>query len=623
MSARALLCLSLLGATGGLAASNVLLGVDYSEWLNVDAMQISTDSSGALYIASGQGGWASTVTKLSADGKTIAWQRPLGFLAVAMAVDPNGGVYVIPMSMPGDTSIYVAKLRADGTGVAWQAPVGFISALAIGGQLPPVVGADSQGRAIVAGSDGEASGAAVVRLNASGTAVEYTAHITGTPTVITVDATGAAFVAGYQVVPNFAIGYLARVAPDGTAGFYTTLPHQNYVPSAVGLAANGDAVVFEGGALQRVDSTGVITLSTTVPSGSSFTLDAAGNAYIAGYTNQHFQVNNSIGTCGWDTESKGATSEFLTVLAPDGSVLQTTYMPGGQYQSSRLPIATGPNSTVFVVAEAGTSFVPTQAGPFPAGSSGSTFLLRLSPNTNAPILPLTCMVNGASLATGAIAPGEIVALYGAGLGPQQGVQLQATPQSPFPTQAAGVEVTFDGNPAPLLWVQDTQINVVVPWSLTPGQNTRVCASYNNVKTNCLTWPVVQVAPAVFTVDGTNAAAMNQDGSVNSAANPAPVGSIVTVWATGLGPIAPPQADGTLVQSPLPRNVLAVGVQAWWCFPFSCSGFPTYEVTYAGPAPNLVAGVSQINFRAVSFPGLISVMLPSTQSPDFGIFVASH
>jgi hypothetical protein len=62
-----------------------------------------------------------------------------------------------------------------------------------------------------------------------------------------------------------------------------------------------------------------------------------------------------------------------------------------------------------------------------------------------------------------------------------------------------VEVTFDGTPAPLLWVQDMQINVVAPWSLTPGQTTQVCVTYSGAKTNCLTWPVVETAPAVFTV----------------------------------------------------------------------------------------------------------------------------
>lgn len=614
-----------MSATGASAASNFLLGVDYSEWLNLNAVQITPDSTGALYIASAPaGGWANTVTKVSANGKTMAWQYQLGFWAVAMAVDPNGGVYVIPMSMPGDTSIYVAKLNANGTGLAWKAPAGFIAPSAIGGQLPPVVAADSQGRVYVAGSNDAANDETdIVQLNSSGNAIDYTAQVAGTPTAIIVDSTGAAFVAGYTVAQNVALGFLARLAPDGSVGFNLTLPHQNLNPTAIALDATGEAVVFEPGAFQRVDSTGAITQSVTVPGGLNSALDAAGNVYVAGFTISGLAVRNSIATCASDAISLHETSEFLTVFAPDGSVLQTTYMPGGQFAAVQPLIVTGPNSTVFVVAASSSSYAPTQIGPFPAGSVASTFLLRLSPNPNGQVLPLTCMVNGASLANGAIAPGEIVTLFGAGLGPQQGVQTEATAESPFPTRAAGVEVTFDGKPAPLLWVQDTQINAVAPWSLTPGQNTQVCASYNNVNANCLTWPVVQSAPAVFTVDGTHAAAVNQDGSMNSANNPAPVGSIVTVWATGLGPIAPSQADGSLVQLPLPQNVLAVGVQGAWCFPFSCGSFPTYRVTYAGPAPYLVAGVSQINFQVVSFGGAIALFLPSTESADFWIYVGNQ
>ena len=225
--------------------------------------------------------------------------------------------------------------------------------------------------------------------------------------------------------------------------------------------------------------------------------------------------------------------------------------------------------------------------------------------------------------TGPIAPGEIVTLFGNGLGPEQGIQTQATLQNPYPNRAAGVEVTFDGRPAPLLWVQDAQINAVAPWSLTPGQNTQVCVSYNNVKPNCLAWPVVETAPGVFTVDGVHAAAVNQDGTVNAAANPAPVGSVVSVFATGLGAITPAQADGTLVVPPLPANVvLPVGVQAPTpifepCHqPYQTCPAPYiyFDVTYAGPAPYVVAGVSQIDFRADYAPvgyqsGAISVTLP--------------
>src|ERR1039457_3132609 len=139
--------------------------------------------------------------------------------------------------------------------------------------------------------------------------------------------------------------------------------------------------------------------------------------------------------------------------------------------------------------------------------------MRLSPDSNVRTYQRACLVNGASFGAEAVAPGEIVTLFGNGLGPQQGIQTSATLHSPFPAQIANVKVTFDGTPAPLLWVQDAQINAVVPWSLTPGQTTHVCVSYNAVETNCLAWPVAQTAEGLFMVDGTYAAALNEDGTI--------------------------------------------------------------------------------------------------------------
>jgi hypothetical protein len=210
-------------------------------------------------------------------------------------------------------------------------------------------------------------------------------------------------------------------------------------------------------------------------------------------------------------------------------------------------------------------------------------------------------------------------------------------QSPFPTEAGNVEVTFDATPAPLLWVQDSQINAVVPWEVA-GPTTQVCVVYNNVQTNCLTWPVVEASPGVFTVDGLHAAALNQDGTINSATNPAPLNSIVAVFATGLGPISPTQADGSLVALPLPVNILPLTVQAANpssslsppcgmeilppCPPFS------FEPAYSEPAPFLIAGASQINFTAgdaVTGAPRLTVQTSSgpVSSTSFQIYLANQ
>jgi uncharacterized protein (TIGR03437 family) len=222
-------------------------------------------------------------------------------------------------------------------------------------------------------------------------------------------------------------------------------------------------------------------------------------------------------------------------------------------------------------------------------------LTKLSTATPALPIPLACVGNAASSNAGDIAPGEIVSLFGQGIGPAQGVQPDVSPRGGFPMRLANTLVTFDGTPAPLIYVQDGQINAIAPWRLTAGRTTNICVSYNGAAASCIQRAVVAAAPGVFTTDGTHAAALNQDGTVNSPSNPAKAGSIVSIFATGLGPLTPAPSDGAILDAPLPANVLPVmAATIIGGIAFSLVGVP---VQYAGPAPLEVAGVSQINFTA--------------------------
>jgi uncharacterized protein (TIGR03437 family) len=113
----------------------------------------------------------------------------------------------------------------------------------------------------------------------------------------------------------------------------------------------------------------------------------------------------------------------------------------------------------------------------------------------------------------------------------------------------GVTVTFNGIPAPILYTSGSETSVQVPDALvffasqatvvvqTPGQTSQ-----------SLTVPVSQSAPGLFTAnaEGTGTlAAMNQDGSVNTATNAAAAGTTVTLYATGQGATSPSGADGTI------------------------------------------------------------------------------
>ena len=143
------------------------------------------------------------------------------------------------------------------------------------------------------------------------------------------------------------------------------------------------------------------------------------------------------------------------------------------------------------------------------------------------------IVNAASFAGGGVSPGEIAALFGERLGPLKGV-VHAT--GSLPEELAGVRVAFDGIPAPLYFVSDRQINLQVPHEISGRDNTRIKVAFAD-SSGEISVPVITSQPGVFTENGGGtgpALILNYDGSRNENANPAPKGSRITLYATGLG-----------------------------------------------------------------------------------------
>jgi uncharacterized protein (TIGR03437 family) len=648
MLGKALLCLALCVGGAAAATPSFPLGLDYSEWIpTLGANALAVDGSGAMYILEGTG----AVTKLSADGNAVVWRSGSAFVATAMAVDPAGDVFVTIGSQL--TPSYVAKVMADGSGLVWKLPIGLAAAST---SIVPLIAADSNGRVYVAAGCSHAWGApeaCVARIKADGTALEYstTAAAPGA-NAMAVSSSGEVYIVGYGVGGDS----VAQLAADGSAGYVANLPQSPDTSPSIAVDPSGNAVVLVSGTLDRVDSTGTVTPWATVATGSGkLAIDSAGNAYVSSTNGELYRATNSVAACGvgssfyfmsfsFGVKTRIDISGLLTVVAPNGKVLQSTYLPGAV--GSAL-LAVGPDAAVHLVAGTTLSVASTRTGPDPTVENGALSLMQLSANANAQPVSLVCIGNAATYNIETVAPGEIVTLFGNGIGPVQGVETSATLDRPYPTQAGGVEVTFDGIPAPLLWVQATQINLAVPWSVA-GPITEVCVTYNKIRTNCLHWATVPAAPTVFTIDGFYAAALNQDGTINSAANPAPPGSIVALFATGLGPITPVLADGALVPLPLPTNTLAVTLQvSQWVVdgcggnlfpfgsspPFSCYLTFSYTPAYAGPAPFLIAGASQINVNASDFanlgtangailviPSVLTGTLQPTTSNKFGIYV---
>jgi uncharacterized protein (TIGR03437 family) len=203
-----------------------------------------------------------------------------------------------------------------------------------------------------------------------------------------------------------------------------------------------------------------------------------------------------------------------------------------------------------------------------------------------PVLNPTAIVNAASYQGGAVAPGELVTIFQADLGPATlvGAQLDSGLVS---SNLSGAQIFFDGKAAPLIYAVAGQISAVVPYEVSGKQQTVIQYSFNSVVSNNATLPVAASAPAIFTQNASGSGpglVLNGGTSLNTAANPAAGGSIVAVLATGGGTIMGGATDGALAPG--------VGTQT---LPVSATiGGVTAPVGYAGPAPGEVNGVMQIN-----------------------------
>jgi uncharacterized protein (TIGR03437 family) len=212
-------------------------------------------------------------------------------------------------------------------------------------------------------------------------------------------------------------------------------------------------------------------------------------------------------------------------------------------------------------------------------------LLRLN---NAPVaLPEAGIVNAASYQSGAVTPGEILALFGTGLGPASLAFGQTSYPSVLDNFAAGMRVFFDGVPAPVVFTFDQQASVVVPYEVTGQASTTMQLEYLGQQSAPLTLAVAGAAPGIFSdnASGTGQGAiLNQDLSLNSASNPAAPGDIVVIYATGQG-----NPQGNYVTGLLPETASPSDPRV----SVTIGGIPA-QVTYAGAAPYEVGGVLQIN-----------------------------
>jgi len=213
----------------------------------------------------------------------------------------------------------------------------------------------------------------------------------------------------------------------------------------------------------------------------------------------------------------------------------------------------------------------------------------------------TIQPNGVVDAAGArsiVAPGSLMSIFGSGLASG----LSISNSVPVSSKLGDVDsVTIGGTSAPLVFVSDSRINAQVPWAVSAGQ-ANVVVNRAGVASAPMAVQVNQFAPALFGFNlGTlQAIATNGDGSIVGPAgaipgitsHPAAAGDTITLFATGLGPVDPPMADGATPADASRRTANPVTVLI---------GTVSGSVDFAGLSPQFL-GVYQLN---VVVPGVVS------------------
>jgi uncharacterized protein (TIGR03437 family) len=642
----------IVAGSGLLAAADPVrsqAAIDWSALVSIPGARIdriATNRAGSIWLAGGLsslaprlgGGaiwFAVFVSRLAPGSSEELWRISLPGGGVALAVDSADNAYIAGVSDQPDSG-FIARINPDGR-IAWTSRVaGRPSSVGVDGAGGVyVAGVAREGFLTTAGAFKPAIGekrcsfrmspsfacddAFVMKVKADGSGVVWATFVGGTypdsAHALAVDESGGVYVAGETTSDDFPTtanalqsrfggaislgpllfgdGFVAKISPDGRLLEYSSYLGGKGVDLAEAIAVDAEGVTVGG-----------VTQSDTFP----VTANAYQKQYGGGQEQPSYRAGDSFLTRfnrSWrqlfSTYVGGSSYENISAITPaqGGEFYAVTNGPVAALLDQRAPGLCEPASGVIAVNAA----TGAPANYFSAFNVPVTSIARgvdrqvyaatvplytqLGPVRNVAridfakttTLAAACIVNAASFGrtfpsgqdSAAVAAGEIISIGGVGFD-------------------AGTRVRFGSEYARLLYAGERQINAVVPMSAKAPAT--VVIERDNESTPPLAIQVRRAVPGIFTSDGQHAAALNQDGTVNSRENPAAGGSIVSLFATG---------------------VLGEHLEAY----FAGKGA---EILYAGPAPGQIAGLTQINTRvpATSIAGEAVFVLAAGDSPLYAL-----
>jgi uncharacterized protein (TIGR03437 family) len=524
---------------------------------------LATDAKGNLYLT----GATSSPTFPTTDGMPAA---PTNLNPL------REGAFISEISAAGDRILYSGVLA--GSAVPCP-PINTMNEATCGDNVAytsgTAIAVDASGNAYVAGNTdttdlptttgalaSQGIGAFVVKINAGGTGIAYLTYVGGgnyfdelasepanVVNALAVDSAGNAYLSGATSDPNF---------PATQGSYQPTL--------AASTAVNAFGIPLTEAFLAKLapDASHMVWATYlgggTSAAAQSIAVDPSGNVWTTGTTTSIAFPN----TNGWSTGG-----DFLVEMNSFGAAL----LYAARYPTQTVAQAVALDPVTGLVHAAGPTGIVSGIAPM------QTPTMR--------VFGLVSMAGGET--SGRVAWGEMVSIFGPHIGPAVAVTGTADSSGALPTTLGGVQISFPGQGnASLLYVSDSQINAILP-----ALNSPAMMQINNGGTTSAAFPVVpeQALPQVFLNANGTAAAVNQDGSLNSPLNPAVAGSPVTIWATGTGYLSVTAGEITTSANNSCNSQCQINVYGEVPGPFTQQA----TVLYAGASPGFASGFTEIVF----------------------------
>ncbi len=593
-------------------------GADLPNELNLPT-SVALDGAGNLYVA-------------DSGNRRIQQLSPFGVIGTVpgagrdLALDAAGNLYIASgiHVLELTSTLSLATVAGDGS-YGFRGDGGPATSARLNGPVAVALGPSGtlyiadQKNLRIRTVDATANIATILGDGAAGTGANQLA----VPAGVAANAAGTIYVADQnndRIQEISAGGEVQTLAGTGSPGFngdgMPGVSTQLFSPGALALAADGTLYFSDAGngLVRRLSTAGTVS-SVAEIFARGVAVDEAGNVYASDSASHnvvridprgHAAILAGTGAPGFSGD--GGVASAAQLNSPGGLALDgqgSLYISDTGNNRIRL---IGPDGNIRTIAGNGAADFSGDGGPArsaslnaPAGlavdaagnvwvaDTGNNRIRKLTPGPVAveDIQPLS-VVNAASMLPGPVAPGEIVAIFGLGIGPVTPAGGTLDASGKVATELAAARVLFNGTPAPLYYAQDSQINAQAPYEISGAATADVEVFYQGESRGKAAIAVAASAPGIFTFSaGTGpAVVLNQDDSLNSPVAPARQASIVTLYATGEGVTNPAGADGKPATAPYPAPVMPVTL--------AIGGYPA-QILFAGEAPGY-AGLLQINAR---------------------------